>query len=57
MLYIFLVENLLSSEGIISLGQYLNKNKSVNRIKVLFNNVKKNEETIIKSSNPHLVFN
>ena len=56
LLFIFLVDNLLSYEAIISFGQFLNKNQSINKIKVLFN-VKKNEESIIKSSNPHLVFN
>ena len=52
---IFLVDNLLTYESIISFGQYLNKNQSINKIKVLFN-AKKNEESLIKSSNPHLVF-
>ena len=56
-LHIFLVENLLSYEGIISFGQHLNKNTSISKIKVLFNGVKKNEESLIKSSNPHLVLN
>ena len=55
LLNIFLVENLLTYESLVSFGQYLNKNQSVNKIKVLFN-AKKNEESIIKSSNPHLVF-
>ena len=54
---IFLVENLLSFEGIVSFGQHVYKNPSINKIKVLFNGVKRNEESIIKSSNPHLVFN
>ena len=52
---IFLVDNLLTYESIISFGQYVIKNQSINKIKVLFN-AKKNEESIIKSSNPHLVF-
>ena len=56
-LHIFLVENLLSYEGIISFGQHLNKNTSISKIKVLFNGVKKNEESLRKRSNPHLVFN
>ena len=55
LLNLFLVENLLSSEAIISLGQYLSKNHSINKIKVLFN--AKNNEYIVKSSNPHLAFN
>ena len=55
LIYICLVENLLTYEGLVSFGQHLNKNKTVNKIKVLFN-AKKNEESIIRSSNPHLVF-
>ena len=55
LIYIFLVENLLTYEGLVSFGQHLNKNQTVNKIKVLFN-AKKNEESIIRSSNPHLVF-
>ena len=54
--YINLVDNLLTREGIISMGQYLNKNKSIKNIMVLLN-VNRDEESIIKSSNPHLIFN
>ena len=51
-----LVDNLLTREGIISLGQYLNKNKFIQEIMVLLN-VERKEEPIIKSSNPHIIFN
>ena len=51
-----LVDNLLSYEGIISLGQHLYKNPCINHIKVLLNG-EREEEPIIKSSNPHLIFN
>ena len=54
--YINLIDNLLTREGIISLGQYLNKNQSIKEIMVLLN-VERNEEPIIKSSNPHIIFN
>lgn len=52
---IFLVDNLLTCEAIVSFGQHSSKSISVNKIKVLFN-AKRNEESIIKSSNPHLVY-
>ena len=53
-----LVNNSLSYEGIVSFGQYLNKNKSINQVNVLLNkNVKEDELPTIKSSNPHLIFN
>jgi len=55
LLNIFLVDNLLTCEAIVSFGQHSSKSISVNKIKVLFN-AKKNEESIIKSSNPHLVY-
>ena len=51
-----LVDNPLTSEGIISLGQYLNKTKSINQIKVILS-VDRDKEPLIKSSNPHIVFN
>ena len=54
--YINLIDNLLTREGMISLGQYLNKNQSINKIMVLLN-VERSEEPMIKSSNPHIVFN
>ena len=56
LLNLFLVDNLLTYEGIVSLGQHLNKNVSLNRIKVLLN-AEREEEPIIKSSNPHIIFN
>ena len=56
LLNLYLVDNLLSYEGIVSLGQHLNKSKSINQIKVLLN-AERNEEPIIKSSNPHIIFN
>ena len=56
LIYLYLTDNLLSYEGIVSFGQYLNKNKSINQIKVLLN-AQRNEEPIIKSSNPHIIFN
>ena len=56
LLNIFLVDNLLSYESIVSFGQHASKNLSISKIKILFN-AKKNEESIIRSSNPHLVYN
>ena len=53
---IFLVDNLLSCEDIVYFGQIINKNKTINIIKVLFN-AQRSEEPFIKSSNPHLIFN
>lgn len=54
--YINLVGNLLTKEGMICMGQYLNKNKSIKQILALLN-VERDEEPIIKSSNPHIIFN
>jgi len=54
--YINLVDNLITRDGLISLGQYLNKNKSVKQIMALLN-VERSDEQIIKSSNPHIIFN
>ena len=54
--HINLVDNLLTREGMISMGQYLNKNKTIKQILVLLN-VERTEEPSIKSSNPHIVFN
>ena len=51
-----LVDNWLTYEGIVYMGQYLNKNKSINQIKVLLN-ANRDEEGPIKSSNPHIIFN
>ena len=56
LIHLYLVDNLLSYEGIISFGQYLNKNKSINQIKVLLN-AERDQEPLIKSSNPHIIFN
>ena len=53
---LILIDNWLTLEGMVSLGQYLNKNQSINQIKVLLNG-ERNEEPYIKSSNPHLIFN
>jgi Ran GTPase-activating protein (RanGAP) involved in mRNA processing and transport len=53
---IHLVDNWLTYEGIVYMGQYLNKNKSINQIKVLLN-ANRDEEGPIKSSNPHIIFN
>ena len=55
LIIIYLPDNLLSYEGIIHLGQYLNKNTTINKIKVIFN-TQRNEEPLIRSCNPHLVF-
>ena len=38
------------------MGQYLNKNKSIKQILALLN-VERDEEPLIKSSNPHIIFN
>ena len=54
--YINIIGNLLKREGIISMGQYLNKNKSIKQILALLN-VERDEEPLIKSSNPHIIFN
>ena len=54
--YLSLIDNLLTKEGIISFGQFLNKNKYIKQIIVLLN-AERNEEYIIKSSNPHIIFN
>ena len=54
--YINIIGNLLTREGIISMGQYLNKNKSIKQILALLN-VERDEEPLIKSSNPHIIFN
>ena len=56
LLNLFLVDNLLTRDGIISLGQYLNKNQSINQVKVLLN-AERNDENEIKKSNPHIIFN
>ena len=53
---IHLVDNLLTYEGIVYMGQYLDKNKSINQVKVLLN-ANRDEEGPIKSSNPHIIFN
>ena len=53
---LYLVDNLLTYEGMISFGQYLNKNKTINQIKVLLNG-EREDEPYIKSSNPHIIFN
>ena len=52
---IFLVDNLLTYEQIIFFGQFISKIKNINIIKVMFN-AQRNEEPIIRASNPHLVF-
>ena len=53
---LILIDNWLTLEGMVSLGQYINKNQSINQIKVLLNG-ERNEEPYIKSSNPHIIFN
>ena len=52
---ILLVDNLLTFEEIVHFGQFMSKNKTINIVKVMFN-AQRNEEPIIRSSNPHLVF-
>jgi hypothetical protein len=52
---IFWVDNLLTYEQIIFFGQFISKIKNINIIKVMFN-AQRNEEPIIRASNPHLVF-
>ena len=41
-----IIGNLLTREGIISMGQYLNKNKSIKQILALLN-VERDEEPLI----------
>ena len=54
--YINIRNNLITREGLMTLGQYLNKNKSIKEIMALLN-VERNEESIIKCCNPHIIFN
>ena len=52
-----LIDNSLSYEGMIKFGQYVSKNNRLNEINVLFNKPQKEEQSLLKSCNPHIIFN
>jgi len=51
-----LIDNNLEFEGIAKFGQYTSKNKSINEIKLLNNKPLKDQQSLLKSCNAHLIF-
>ena len=51
-----LIDNNLEFEGIAKFGQYTSKNKSINEIKLLNNKPLKDQQSLLKSCNSHLIF-
>ena len=51
-----LVDNNLGYEGLAKFGQYTSKNNSLNEIKILNNKPMKEQQALLKSCNPHLIF-
>ena len=52
-----LIDNELGYQYIIKFGLYLRKNDIINDIKMLLNKPIKDEQNLIKSCNPHILFN
>ena len=52
-----LIDNYLGFQSIIKFGQYIRKNDIINEIKMLLNKPIKDEQILIKASNPHIFFN
>ena len=51
-----LIDNNLGFEGIAKFGQYTSKNRFINEIKLLNNKPLKEQQSILKSCNSHLIF-
>ena len=51
------VDNNLSYKYIIKFGLFLRKNEKIKDIKILLNKPNKDEQNLIKSCNPHILFN
>ena len=51
-----LIDNNLEFEGIAKFGQYTSKNNNINEIKLLNNKPLKEQQTLLKSCNSHLMF-
>mgnify|MGYP002524466322 CR=1 FL=1 len=51
-----LIDNNLGFEGIAKFGQYTSKNRYINEIKLLNNKPLKEQQSILKSCNSHLIF-
>ena len=51
------VDNNLSYKYIVKLGLYLRKNDKIKDVKMLLNKPNKDEQNLIKSCNPHILFN
>ena len=52
-----LIDNYLGFQSTIKFGQYIRKNDIINDIKMLLNKPIKDEQILIKASNPHIFFN
>lgn len=52
-----LIDNELGYVNTIKFGLYIRKNNIINDIKMLLNKPLKDEQTLIKSCNPHIIFN